>query len=79
MSAIQTRSSEDSQDTNVETAHERTRRLVVETNTENVSDSCRTRVLVMKAKHSTVDIKHFVKERGDPLSTMTIQVMSKQC
>ena len=31
-SVIQTRSSEDSQDTNVETAHERTTRLVVETN-----------------------------------------------
>ena len=42
-SAIQTRSSEDSKDTNVETAHERTRRLVVETNTENVPDSCQTR------------------------------------
>ena len=42
-SVIQTRSSEDSKDTNVETAHERTRRLVVETNTENVPDSCQTR------------------------------------
>ena len=36
-------------------------------------------VLVMKAKHSTLEIKHFVKERWDPLLTMTIQVMSKQC
>ena len=35
-------------------------------------------VLVMKAKHSTLEIKHFVKERRDPLLTMTIQVMSKQ-
>ena len=39
-SVIQTRSSEDSKDTDVETAHERTRRLVVETNTENAPDSC---------------------------------------
>ena len=42
-SVIQTRSSEDSKDPNVETTHERTRRLVVETNTENVPDSCETR------------------------------------
>ena len=42
-SVIQTRSSEVSKDNNVETTHERTRRLVVETNTENVSDSCQTR------------------------------------
>ena len=42
-SVIQTRSSDDSKDTNVEKAHERTRRLVVETNTENVPDSCPTR------------------------------------
>ena len=42
-SVIQTRSSEDSKDPHVETAHERTRRLVVETNTENVPDSCQTR------------------------------------
>ena len=36
-------------------------------------------VLVMKAKHSTLETKHFVRERGDPLLIMTIQVMSKQC
>ena len=42
-SVIQARSSEDSKDPNVGTAHERTRRLVVETNTENVPDSCQTR------------------------------------
>ena len=42
-SVIQARSSEDSKDPNVETAHERTRRLVVEANTENVPDSCKTR------------------------------------
>ena len=40
---IHTRSSEDSKDPNVETTHERTRRFVVETNTENVPDSCKTR------------------------------------
>ena len=42
-SVIQTRSSEESKDHHVETAHERTRRLVVETNTENVPDSSQTR------------------------------------
>ena len=36
-------------------------------------------VLVMKAKHSTLESKRFVKERRDPLLTMSIQVMSKQC
>ena len=42
-SVIQTRSSEDSKDTNVETAHDRTKRLVVETNSENVQHGCQTR------------------------------------
>ena len=42
-SVIQARSSEDSKDPNVEKAHERTRRLVIETNTENVPDSSQTR------------------------------------
>ena len=42
-SVIQARSSEDSKDPNVGTAHERTRRLVVGTNTENVPDSSQTR------------------------------------
>ena len=42
-SVIQTRSFEDSKDAHVETAHERTRRLVIETNTENAPDSCQTR------------------------------------
>ena len=28
-------------------------------------------VLFMKAKHSTLEIKRFVKERGDPLLIMT--------
>ena len=40
---IQARSSEDSNDPNVEKAHERTRRLVIGTNTENVPDSSQTR------------------------------------
>ena len=38
-SVIQARSSEDSKDPNVGKAHKRTRRLVIETNTENVPDS----------------------------------------
>ena len=42
-SVIQARSSDDSKDPNVEKEHERTRRLVTETNTENVPDSFQTR------------------------------------
>ena len=42
-SVIRARSSEDSKDPNVEKAHERTRRLVTETNTENVPDISQTR------------------------------------
>ena len=42
-SVIQARSSEDSKDPKVGTAHERTRRLVVGTTTENVPDSSQTR------------------------------------
>ena len=42
-SVIQARSSEDSKDPNVEKAHERKRRLVIETNTENLPDSSQTR------------------------------------
>ena len=42
-SVIQARSTEDSKDPNVGTAHERTRRLVTETNTKNVPDSSQTR------------------------------------
>ena len=41
-SVIQARSSEDRKDPNVEKAHERTRRLVGVTNTENVPDSSQT-------------------------------------
>ena len=36
-------------------------------------------VQVMKAKHSTLETKHFVKGGRDPLSIMTIRVMRKQC
>ena len=39
----QTRSSDDSKSLNVELAHHRSRRFVVETNTENVPDGCETR------------------------------------
>ena len=42
-SVIQTRSSEDSKDPNVGGAHERKKRLVIETNTENVPESSQTR------------------------------------
>ena len=44
-SVIQARSSEDSKDPNFEKAHQRTKRLVVETNTENVPDSSQTRAV----------------------------------
>ena len=75
---IQARSSEDSKDPNVGKAHERTRRLIVGTNTENVPVSSQTRFF-MKAKHSTLEIKHFVRELGDPLLITTIKSMNKQC
>ena len=42
-SVIQARSSEDTKDPNVEKAHERTKRLVSGTNTENVPDGSQTR------------------------------------
>ena len=42
-SVIQARASEDSKDPNVGKAHERTRRLVIGTNTENAPDSSQTR------------------------------------
>ena len=42
-SVIQARSSEDSKDPSIEKAHGRTRRLVTETNTDNVPDSSQTR------------------------------------
>ena len=73
-SVIQTRLSEDSKDTSVrELVHERLRRLV-ETNTENVRHSSVKQDLVMKAKHSIIGDKTLsMKERGDPLLTMTIQ------
>ena len=77
-SRTQTRSSEDSKDTNVEQAHERTRRLVVEKNTENAPDSSQTRSC-HESETFNVGDKQFVKARGDPLLTMTIPVMSKQC
>ena len=35
-------------------------------------------VLLMKAKRSTLEMKHFVRERRDPLLTMTIQVMNEE-
>ena len=61
-SVIQARSSEDSKDPNVEKAHERTRRLVVGTNTQNVPDSSQTRSC-RESETSTLETKHFVKER----------------
>ena len=70
-SLIQARSSQDSKDPNVEKAHERTRRLVVGTNTENVPDSSQTRSFHECERFNFGD-EHFVKERRDPLLIMTI-------
>ena len=61
-SVIQARSSEDRKDFNVEQAHERTGRPVITHDVITVSDSSRTH-LFMKAKHSTLEMKHFVRER----------------
>ena len=71
-SAIQARSSEDRKDSNVEKAHERTRRLVSK-QTQKLCQLVIKHVLFMKAKHSTLEeITHFVRERRDPLLIMTI-------
>ena len=62
-SVIQARSSEDSKDHNGEKAHERTRRLVFETHTQKMCQIVLKHVLFMKAKRSTLEMKHFVRER----------------
>ena len=54
-SVIQKRSSEDRKDFNVEQTHERTRRLVNETNTENVPDSTQTRSVPESEKFNVGD------------------------
>ena len=69
-SVIQTRSSEDRKDFNVEQTHERTVRPVVTHNVINVSDSSQTRS-AHKANRSTLEMKPFVRERKDPLLIMT--------
>ena len=75
-SVIQARSSEDSKDPNVEQAHERTRRLVVGTNTENVPDSSQTRSCRGSETFNVGDTT--LRERtGRPLLIMTILVMRK--
>ena len=71
-SVIQAHSSEDSEDPNVEKAHERTSRLVIEANTENVPHSSQTRSCHKSETFIIGDKKHFVKERRDPLLIMTI-------
>ena len=65
-SVIQARSSEDSKDPNVGTAHERTRRLVVETNTENVPDSSQTRSCHESEKFNAGD-KSLRERTGRPV------------
>ena len=75
-SVIQARSSEDSKDPNVE-RHMRERGDSLLKQTRKMCQIVLKHVLFMKAKHSTLEIKHFVKERGDPLLIMTIRVMRK--
>ena len=67
---MQARSSEDNKDPNVVKGSERTRRLVIETNTGNVPYSSQTHSF--HESETTLVTKHFVKERGDPLLIMTI-------
>ena len=73
-----------SQEIDVKSFHEetvssdRSGQPVVETNTENVPDGCETRSC-HESMRLNVEDEHFVRDRGNPLSIMTIQVMSKQC
>ena len=73
-----------SQEIDVKSFHEeivssdRSGQPVVETNTENVPDGCETRSC-HESMRLNVEDEHFVWDRGNPFSIMTIQVMSKQC
>ena len=71
-SVIPARSSEDSKNPNVGKAHERTRRLVIETNTENVPDSSQTRSF-RESETSNVGDKTPRERTGDPLLIMTLE------
>ena len=66
-SVIQTRSSEDSKDPNVEKAHDTTRRLVIETNTDNVLDSSQTRYCHESIRFNVGDETLRDKIGADPL------------
>ena len=70
-SVIQARSSEDSKDPNVE-RHMRERGDSLLKQTQKMRQIDLKHVLCMKAKHSTLETKHFVKEWGAPLLIMTI-------
>ena len=76
-SVIQARSSEDRKDPNVGTAHERTRRLVVETNTEIVPDSSQTRSCHESETFNVGD--KTLRERTERPVVNRDEVMSKQC
>ena len=69
-SVIQTRSSEDRKDSNVEQAHERTGRPVITHDVITMSDSSQTRS-AHESETFNVGDKHFVRERKDPLLIMT--------
>ena len=66
-SVIQARSSEDSKDPNVEKAHERTRRLVTEINTENAPDSSQTRSFFHESETFNVGDKALRERTGRPV------------
>ena len=69
-SVIQTRSSEDRMDFNVEQTHERTWRPVITHDVINVSDSSQTRS-AHESETLMLEMKYFVRERKDPLLIMT--------
>ena len=48
-------------------AHDRTGQPVVETHTQEMCQMVPKHVLVMKAQDSTLETKHLVIERGNPL------------
>ena len=70
-SRTQTRSSDDSKSLNVELAHDRSGQPLLK-QTQTICQMVAKHVLVMKAKHSTLETKHFVKEWRDPLLITTI-------
>ena len=76
-SVIQTRSSEDRVRIPTLKRHMKERGDSLLKQTQKMCQIVVKHVLVMKAKHSTLEIKHFVKERRDPLLIMTIHFVQQ--